>query len=169
MSICTEPPRQRVLQRFPRFGPTVSAILRDPEVAIPGAFSRSQLPTFIHWSAIDLQRRGNDGSWHKAAVPAWRVQRQVHHQNLTLSEQSAGQKLRPQLGRLPKGRSWLAGCEIRRSFGRFTRSSRRNCAYPSELGRIILAVSPNSWYLKNATFCRICSVQLISRTNHESL
>lgn len=40
----------------------------DPEVAIPRAFPRSQLPTFIHQSATNRQRRGNGKNWDKAVT-----------------------------------------------------------------------------------------------------
>lgn len=40
----------------------------DPEVATPGAFLPSQLPTFIHRLAIALQRCWNGATWDLAAT-----------------------------------------------------------------------------------------------------
>jgi len=40
----------------------------DPVAAIPGTFSPSQLPTFVHELATSLQRRWNGGKWDDAVV-----------------------------------------------------------------------------------------------------
>lgn len=47
----------------------------------------------------------NDSKWDKLAVPAPRIQRQVHRQNPTLGERKPEQELRPQIGRLRTGKS----------------------------------------------------------------
>lgn len=70
------------------------------------------VPSVSNWSTATGSERGVVGQTRHSSA---HVQRQVHRQNSTFSGRSTGQDLRPLLGRLLNGRSWLALGQSRRS------------------------------------------------------
>ena len=93
--------------------------------------------------------------WDLPALPARRVQRQVHSQKPTFSEGSIGQELRPQVGRMPTARldpglviTAILKCQcVRQVITRFC-EQRRSSSYnasqktPSHKNRSIRTSSP---------------------------
>ena len=53
------------------------SVSNDPEAAIPDTLSPSQIPTFIHRSATNLQHRGNGDNWDEAATQAPSAERRL--------------------------------------------------------------------------------------------